>query len=100
MWSSESLVCSEGDLLPDPPLVAENRVLRKWDQNDLPLVRKASTSAELLGGTMLPDPFTVDEGLAFIRRQWHRAERGEGLALANSGASLLVARCLCSAAAR
>jgi RimJ/RimL family protein N-acetyltransferase len=67
---------------PDPPLVAENVVLRRWDRRDLSFVRKASADAELLAGTTLPDPFTEDAGLAFIERQWNRVERGEGLSLA------------------
>ena len=49
---------------------------------DLRLVRAASRDAALVGGTTLPDPYTDDEGLAFIERQWNRAERDEGLSLA------------------
>ena len=45
-------------------------------------MREASTDGELLAGTTLPDPFTEDAGRAFIERQWHRVERGEGLSLA------------------
>ena len=30
----------------------------------------------------MPVTFTVEEGLAFIHRQWGRAEKGEGLSLA------------------
>jgi len=67
---------------PNPPLVAENVALRRWDRRDLPFVREASTDGELLAGTTLPDPFTEDAGRAFIERQWHRVERGEGLSLA------------------
>ena len=49
---------------PDPPLVAETVVLRRWDRRDLSFVCKASADAELLAGTTLPDPFTEDAGLA------------------------------------
>jgi RimJ/RimL family protein N-acetyltransferase len=67
---------------PDPPLAAENVKLRKWDRTDLALVRQASANVELLVGTTLPDPFTETAGLAFIKRQWHRVESGEGVSLA------------------
>jgi RimJ/RimL family protein N-acetyltransferase len=67
---------------PDPPLVAGDVALRKWDRKDLALVREASADADLLAGTTLPDPFTDAEGRAFIERQWQRSERGEGLSLA------------------
>jgi RimJ/RimL family protein N-acetyltransferase len=67
---------------PDPSLVGEQVALRRWVVNDLPLVREACAETELLAGTTLPDPFTDEEGLAFIERQSSRVESGEGLSLA------------------
>jgi RimJ/RimL family protein N-acetyltransferase len=67
---------------PDPPLGTGVVALRRWEVTDLPLVRNASADTELIAGTTLPDPFTPEEGLAFIERQWSRAETGDGLSLA------------------
>lgn len=67
---------------PDPPLAAGGVALRRWESDDLPLVRSACRDAELVSGTTLPVPFTTEDGLAFIDRQWRRAETGEGISLA------------------
>jgi ribosomal-protein-alanine N-acetyltransferase len=66
---------------PNPPLAGQNVALRAWERDDLLLVREASADPKLLVGTTLPDPFTDKDGLAFIERQWSRAEREEGLSL-------------------
>jgi ribosomal-protein-alanine N-acetyltransferase len=44
-------------------------------------VREASDEADLVRGTTLPDPFTPHDGRSFIKRQWSRAESGDGLSL-------------------
>jgi RimJ/RimL family protein N-acetyltransferase len=67
---------------PDPPLRTKVVALRRWELGDLPLVHGASGDHELLAGTTLPETFTTDAGVAFIERQWSRAETGEGLSLA------------------
>lgn len=66
---------------PDPPLSGRAISLRRWELHDLPLVLEASGDADLVSGTTLPDPFSVHDGQAFIKRQWSRAESGEGLSL-------------------
>jgi ribosomal-protein-alanine N-acetyltransferase len=67
---------------PDPPLRTDFVALRRWERADLPLVQCSAEDHELVVGTTLPDPFTPDAGLAFIERQWSRAENEEGLSLA------------------
>jgi ribosomal-protein-alanine N-acetyltransferase len=67
---------------PDPPLTTGLVALRRWELADLRLVCAASADPELLAGTTLPDPFTDEDGLRFIERQWARTETGEGLSLA------------------
>ena len=76
-------------------------MLRAWEIGDLPLVREASSDPGLIAGTTLPDPYTADEGRAFIERQWSRRESGEGISLvieevrsssAVGGATLMIRR--------
>lgn len=67
---------------PDPPLCDGRIGLRKWDEGDLDCVRLAGTDPAIPAGTTVPATYTAAEGLAFIQRQWSRADRGEGLFLA------------------
>lgn len=66
---------------PDPPLRSERILLRKWSLDDLDCVETAS-KAGYYRGTTLPVRFTVEEGRAWIERQWQRQVDGTGLSLA------------------
>jgi ribosomal-protein-alanine N-acetyltransferase len=57
-------------------------VLRRWRRTDVDCIRLAGTDPAICDGTTVPATFTQAEGLAFIRRQWKRAEHGEGVSLA------------------
>jgi RimJ/RimL family protein N-acetyltransferase len=72
---------------PDPPLTDGVVVLRRWAESDLGCVEEASRDPEIPQGTTVPASFTVAEGLAWIERQWGRADNGEGLsqAIADAG---------------
>lgn len=67
------------------PSVPESRVerrvyrLRQWSEDDLECIRLAATNPDIPKGTTVPATFTREAGLAFIRRQWRRAETGEGV---------------------
>lgn len=67
---------------PVPQLADELVVLRRWKMSDLALVEEAAADPGLVAGTTLPDPYSPEEGRAFIERQWRRHTRGEGLSLA------------------
>ena len=67
---------------PDPPLAAGAVRLRRWADADLDCVREAGTDPEIPKVTTVPSRFTEDEGLAFVRRQWSRAEDGVGVSQA------------------
>jgi ribosomal-protein-alanine N-acetyltransferase len=67
---------------PDPPLTDEVIVLRRWAESDLGCVEEASRDPHIPEGTTVPASFTPAEGLAWIERQWGRADKGEGLSLA------------------
>ncbi|MEW1952972.1 GNAT family N-acetyltransferase [Terrabacter sp. NPDC080008] len=67
---------------PDRPLSDGRICLRRWREADVECVRLAGTDPRIPRGTTVPDPFTPTEGLAFIHRQWSRAESGEGLSQA------------------
>lgn len=67
---------------PDPPLTDGRIGLRKWSESDLDCVRLAGTDPAIPSGTTVPDSFSSAAGLAFIRRQWSRAEHGEGVSQA------------------
>ena len=67
---------------PVPQLADELVVLRRWEVHDLALVEEAAADPDLVSGTTLPDPYSPEEGLAFVERQWRRHARGEGLSLA------------------
>jgi RimJ/RimL family protein N-acetyltransferase len=67
---------------PDPPLTDGPVVLRRWAETDLACVEEASRDPRIPEGTTVPARFTTDEGLAWIERQWKRADEGDGLSLA------------------
>ena len=73
-----------GERVPYPePALADGRVaLRKWREADVDCIRLAGADPAITAGTTVPAAFTEAEGLAFIRRQWQRAEDGEGVSLA------------------
>jgi [ribosomal protein S5]-alanine N-acetyltransferase len=62
-------------------------LLRRWSEADLACVQEAATDARIPEWTTVPADFTAAEGLAFIRRQWGRADSGEGLSLALTDAA-------------
>jgi ribosomal-protein-alanine N-acetyltransferase len=67
---------------PEPPLTDGVIVLRRWKRTDLSCVEEASHDTRIPEGTTVPSVFTKREGLAWIERQWGRADNGEGLSLA------------------
>jgi RimJ/RimL family protein N-acetyltransferase len=56
--------------------------LRRWREQDVGCVEEASRDPGIPAATTVPAHFTPEQGLAFIHRQWARAERGEGVSLA------------------
>jgi hypothetical protein len=72
---------------PREDLTAGSVLLRRWGEADLGCVREASADPRIPEWTTVPAAFTEEEGLAFIRRQWGRAESGEGLSLAVTAAA-------------
>jgi [ribosomal protein S5]-alanine N-acetyltransferase len=67
---------------PDPPLSDGRIGLRRWQEGDVECVRLASADPDIPRGTTVPATFSPAEGLAFIRRQWSRAENREGVSQA------------------
>jgi [ribosomal protein S5]-alanine N-acetyltransferase len=67
---------------PHPPLTDGAIVLRRWEEGDIGCVEEASADPRIPEGTTVPATFTPAEGLAWIERQWRRADNGEGLSLA------------------
>jgi [ribosomal protein S5]-alanine N-acetyltransferase len=67
---------------PEPPLSDGTIVLRRWAESDIGCVEEASRDPRIPEGTTVPARFTPAEGLAWIERQWRRADNGEGLSLA------------------
>jgi [ribosomal protein S5]-alanine N-acetyltransferase len=67
---------------PDPSLSDDIVRLRRWAETDVPCVEAASSDPEIPESTTIPASFSEAEGLAWIKRQWGRAESGEGLSLA------------------
>jgi RimJ/RimL family protein N-acetyltransferase len=67
---------------PHPALSDGRIALRKWRETDLDCVRLAGTDPRIPRGTTVPSSYTAAEGVAFIHRQWKRAEDGEGLSQA------------------
>jgi [ribosomal protein S5]-alanine N-acetyltransferase len=67
---------------PEPPLSDGVVVLRRWMESDIGCVEEASRDPVIPEGTTVPAKFTPAEGLAWVERQWGRADKGEGLSLA------------------
>ena len=67
---------------PDPELTDGVIRLRRWSERDVACVEAAATDERIPAGTTVPAVFTVEAGLAFVRRQRSRLEQGEGLSLA------------------
>lgn len=67
---------------PDPPLSDGVVRLRRWEEADIACVEAASSDSTISESTTVPASFSEAEGLAWIRRQWGRAENGDGLSLA------------------
>src|SRR3954468_24003816 len=67
---------------PDPPLSDGRIGVRRWLEADVECIRRASADLEIPKGTSVPANFTPAEGLAFIHRQWSRAEDGIGVSQA------------------
>ncbi|MDX6300932.1 MAG: [ribosomal protein S5]-alanine N-acetyltransferase [Nocardioidaceae bacterium] len=67
---------------PDPALNDGRIGLRRWREEDIDCIRLAATDPEIPKGTTVPASYTSDEGLAFIHRQWGRADNGEGVSQA------------------
>src|SRR6266516_6026729 len=72
---------------PDPPLTDGAIVLRRWEETDIGCVEEASRDPRIPEGTTVRASFSEAEGLAWIKRQWGRADNGEGLSLAIAEAS-------------
>jgi ribosomal-protein-alanine N-acetyltransferase len=71
---------------PDPPLTDGTVMLRRWEESDIGCVEEASRDPRIPEGTTVPAHFTVTEGLAWIERQWGRADNGGlSLAIADAG---------------
>jgi len=67
---------------PAPSLTDGVVLLRRWADSDIGCVEEASLDPDIPEGTTVPAQFTPAEGLAWIERQWGRADNGEGLSLA------------------
>jgi RimJ/RimL family protein N-acetyltransferase len=72
---------------PDPVLTDGTVVLRCWAESDVDCVEEAGRDPDIPAGTTVPARFTAAAGLAWIERQWGRAENGEGLSLAIADAA-------------
>jgi ribosomal-protein-alanine N-acetyltransferase len=72
---------------PDPPLTDGAVLLRRWTKSDIGCVEEAISDPRIPEGTTVPARFTVADGLAWIERQWGRADNSEGLSLAIADAS-------------
>ncbi len=67
---------------PSSPLSDGRIRVRPWAEEDLDCVRAASSDPVIPEGTTIPATFTEEEGLAFIHRQWSRADDGVGVSQA------------------
>lgn len=67
---------------PDPPLSDGRIGVRRWRESDVDCIRLAGMDPDIPVGTTVPATFTPGEGLAFIHRQWGRAENAEGVSQA------------------
>ncbi|MFC8848990.1 MULTISPECIES: GNAT family N-acetyltransferase [unclassified Micromonospora] len=56
--------------------------LRPWRRDDLDCLRAAVQDPRISEATTVPHVFSVEAGHAFVRRQWSRAEGGQGISLA------------------
>jgi RimJ/RimL family protein N-acetyltransferase len=81
---------------PRPPLADGVVLLRRWAESDLGCVEEASHDPSIPEGTTVPATFTAADGLAWIERQWERAEKGEGLsqAIADAGSGRALGACV------
>lgn len=67
---------------PDPELADRLCLLRRWSEDDLACIAEAGRDRDIVEGTTVPRECSDQAGLSFVRRQWRRAKRGEGLSLA------------------
>jgi ribosomal-protein-alanine N-acetyltransferase len=56
--------------------------LRRWRDGDLDCVRAAAQDPRIPEATTVPEVFSVEAGREYVRRQWSRADNGEGVSLA------------------
>jgi RimJ/RimL family protein N-acetyltransferase len=61
-----------------PELQAGPALLRPFTLADLPLIREAASDPYIPAITSVPAAYSDDEGRAFIERQFHRAQGGDG----------------------
>jgi RimJ/RimL family protein N-acetyltransferase len=80
------------DLRGVEPRRNETVLLRAWQADDLPVIAEASDDPYIPLITTVPAPFTVEEGNAWLRRQWDHAAGGRGcpMAIAARGAQAVV----------
>lgn len=68
---------------PDPALGDGQVSLRRWRESDVECIRLAGTDPRITAVTTVPvEGAPEEEAIAFIRRQWSRADDGEGVSLA------------------
>lgn len=67
---------------PDPALGDGQVGLRRWRASDVECIRLAGTDPRITAATTVPVEAAPDEAIAFIRRQWSRADEGQGVSLA------------------
>jgi RimJ/RimL family protein N-acetyltransferase len=67
---------------PDPELTDGHVRLRAWRLSDMDCIAEAATDPRIPEGTSVPAVFTLNEGAAFVRRQWSRIEDGVGVSQA------------------
>ena len=82
MESSSAPKAGDSLAYPDPALGDGAVVLRRWAASDIGCVEEASRDPSIPEGTTVPARFTPADGLAWIERQWQRADNAEGLSLA------------------
>lgn len=72
---------------PHPELTDGRVRLRAWRLSDMDCIAEAATDHRIPEGTSVPAVFTVEDGTAFIRRQWSRIADGIGVsqAVADTG---------------
>lgn len=72
---------------PDPELTDGVIRLRRWTEDDLDCIEEAGQDPRIPRGTTVPRSFTVEEGKAFIHRQWNRRTSGQGISQAIADAA-------------